>query len=115
MTEVVPKSGALYSVDDGEGFIRIAKILVMDGEGVHIRLYKNKFTSRPSDVEPASLDLGSIYDSDGFGMGQLPLSHAAFEAWTPIYLRDDVVREDELDGYREWQSARGGHFGPRAH
>lgn len=74
------RAGGLYSVDDGEGWYRIAKVLVVENDGVHVRLYKNKFKTRPTSVEFASLSLGSIHDKDGFGMGHLPLIHRAFEA-----------------------------------
>lgn len=34
------KVGGLYSVNDGEGNYRVAKILALDDSAVHIRLYK---------------------------------------------------------------------------
>jgi hypothetical protein len=105
------KIGALYSVNDGEGWYRIAKVLVVEKDGVHIRLYKNKFKSRPPGIEFASLSLGSIHDKDGFGMGHLPLTHRAFVAWQPVLISEGSVSEEELDGYREWQNAKAGFFG----
>ena len=43
--------GGLYSVDDGEGWFRIAKVLVVEGDAVHIRLYKNRFSQRPESIQ----------------------------------------------------------------
>jgi hypothetical protein len=105
------KTGGLYSVDDGEGWYRIAKVLVVEPEGVHIRLYKNKFKSRPPTVEPTSLSLGTVHDTDGFGMGHLPLTHRAFAAWQPVFVSTGLVTEEELEGYRMWQGGKGGFFG----
>ena len=106
------RAGALYSVTSEDGaYFQVVKVLAVDPVGVHIRLYKNRFTTRPATVNFGSLSLGSIRDADGFGMGHLPLTHRAFAAWTPIYIADHKVEADELAGYEEWQSAQGGYFG----
>ena len=106
-----PRVGGLYSVDDGEGSCRVAKILAVDDKGIHIRLYKNKWTERPDDVDEQELSLGTIHDEDGFGMGHLPLSRDAFRAWNPVFVKQSDFSEDELDGYRMWQEAEGQVFG----
>jgi hypothetical protein len=115
ITPDTPIAGALYSVDDGEGHYRVAKILAVDPDGVHIRLYKNKFNERPARVDIVSLDLGSIHDPDGFGMGHMPLSYASFSAWEPIFLMANGVDEEELEGYVYWKEAQGGYFGGPGH
>lgn len=111
----MPVPGALYSVDDGEGHFRVAKVLAVDDAGVHIRLYRNKFAKRPPHVDVTGLDLGSIHDPDGFGMGHMPLSYAAFSAWGPIFLVAGALGEEELEGYRYWQEENGGYFGGPEH
>ena len=105
------KVGGLYSVNDGEGSYRVAKILVLDDSAVHIRLYKNKYPSRPQSVDLSTLSLGSINDKDGFGMGHLPLSRKAFANWQPIFLFQSSVTEEELEGYKMWKQDHGGVFG----
>ena len=110
-----PVPGAIYSVDDGEGRFGVAKVLAVDDEGVHIRVYKNKFAKRPLHVDVTSLDLGSIHDPDGFGMGHMPLSYAAFSAWEPIFLMAGALADEELEGYRYWQEENGGYFGGSEH
>jgi hypothetical protein len=105
------KTGALYSVDDGEGRYVVAKVLGVENGGVHVRLYKNKFQVRPERVEFKSLSLGTIHDKDGFGMGHLPVTHGQFRAWRPVFISDSAVEEGELEGYREWQRGKGGFFG----
>ena len=111
----VPDAGALYSVDDSEGHFRVAKVLAVDTGGVHIRLYKNKFDGRPTHVDVSSLDLGSIHDPEGFGMGHMPLSYASFAAWEPIFLLANGIDEEELEGYNYWLEAHGGYFGRPEH
>lgn len=105
------KVGGLYSVDDGEGNYRVAKILALDDSAVHIRLYKNKYQSRPASVDASSLSLGTIHDKDGFGMGHLPLSRAAFANWQPAFLFQSAVTDEELEGYEMWKESQGGIFG----
>jgi hypothetical protein len=102
------KVGGLYSVNDSEGTYRIAKVLALDEDAVHVRLYKNKFPSRPQTVDPSTLSLGSIDDKDGFGMGHLPLSREGFANWQPVFISQTSVSEEELEGYRMWKEAGGG-------
>ena len=105
------RAGALYSVMGGKGYFQVAKVLMVDANGVHVRLYKNRFATRPETVSFETLVLGSIHDPDGCGMGHIPLTVEAFRAWQPMFLANSPVAEDELDGYREWESAGGGYFG----
>jgi hypothetical protein len=105
------RAGALYSVYGSKGYFQVAKVLATDATGVHVRLYRNRFTSRPSSVDFASLQLGSLHDKGGVGIGHMPLTHRSFTAWQPKYLAESAVTEDELEGYREWESAQGGYFG----
>jgi hypothetical protein len=107
------KVGGLYSVNDGEGSYRIAKILALDDSAVHIRLYKNKYRSRPATVDASLLSLGTIHDKDGFGMGHLPLSRAVFANWQPVFLFQSTVTDEELEGYEMWKEGQGGVFGGR--
>jgi hypothetical protein len=100
-------AGDLYSIESGDGAYSIVKILAVDDDIVHIRLYKNRFATRPEDVDTSELSLGSIQDEDGFGIGHLPISRSEFEAWDPQFLQSVGVTEEELEGYRLWQEAVG--------
>ena len=103
----VPRTGGLYSLVDEGGF-KVAKVLVVDDTATHVRVYKNRFASRPLAVVEAELSLGTIHDPDGFGMGHLPLSHAAFERLQPVFIQASTVTEAEREGYEEWRKAGGG-------
>jgi hypothetical protein len=106
-----PRPGSLCSVDDGEGSYRVAKILMVDEQGVHIRLYKNKWKERPKTIDASALTLGSIKDGNEFGMGHLPLTKKAFAAWKPVVISEQEVKKDELDGYELWKDGGGSYFG----
>lgn len=111
--EPAAQPGSLCTVDDGEGSFRVAKVLAIDNEGVHLRLYKNKWTQRPAQVDVDSLSLGSIHDKDGFGMGHLPLTKQAFAAWKPVVFATREIKADELEGYKMWKDGGGGYFGSK--
>lgn len=106
------KTGGVYSVAGSQGY-GIAKILVVDEGGVHIRLYKKALRERPASIDPASLCLGTIHDSDGFGVGHLPLTLQAFLTWQPVLQFVLPVAEDELEGYYEWRNGHGQYFDDR--
>jgi hypothetical protein len=105
-----PVSGGLYTVRDGQGFYRTAKVVALDGDGVHLRLYKNRWQSRPKTVDSSSLSLGTINDPDGFGIGHLVLSKEDFISWKPEFLSREGLTADELEGYRLWQQGRKDDF-----
>jgi hypothetical protein len=104
--------GGIYSIESGKGDIGIAKVLVLDGDTIHIRVYKNHFSSRPKTIDPIQLTLGTIHDKDGaFGIGHLPIRTAEFISWKPELIMKSEVDEKELDGYKEWKDAGGGVWG----
>ena len=96
--------GQLHSVRwHGDGSFNVAKILVVDERGLHVRVYAESFAVRPQAV-PAALEVGSPYDGEAFGVGHVPVTVAEFEGWQPTLLATEPVAEDELDGYRHWKA-----------
>lgn len=99
--------GGYYSVLDGECF-GIAKVLKLEPDKVHIRVYKQRFRSRPRSVDPGRLTLGTIHDTDGIGAGHVPLHLRTFMRWRPVFLTYTEVKPDELEGYNVWKDCNGG-------
>ena len=99
--------GAYYSIIDGETF-SVAKVLKLEPEIVHVRIYKQHFPQRPRSIDPAALTLGTIHDKDGFGIGHLPLRLATFMESDPIFLTHIDVKTEELEGYNPWKESAGG-------
>ena len=99
--------GAYYSIVDGETFC-IAKVLKLEQEIVHVRIYKQQFPQRPRSIDPAALTLGTIHDKDGFGMGHLPLRLPTFLSSEPMFLTHAEVTLQELEGYNLWKESAGG-------
>lgn len=110
-TRIAPSElfeGAYYSIIDGDDF-SIAKVLKLEPEIVHVRIYKEHFPQRPRSIDPGALTLGTIHDKDGFGMGHLPLRLATFMESEPMFLTHADVTPKELEGYTVWkESADGG-------
>ena len=104
-----PRPGDIYCVD-GENDYRMAKVLVVDSDAVHIRLYKNTFQERPSSVDPSTLSVGSLRDPDGFGMDHMPLSRSSFYRWHPRYMTHTSITDDELQAYKQWKKSNGSLF-----
>ena len=105
-----PRPGDLYSVDGEAKNYKIAKVLVVDSDAVHIRLYKNTFPERPSSVDPGTLSVGSVRDPDGFGMDHMPLSRSSFYRWHPRYMTHTSITDDELQAYQQWKKSNGSLF-----
>ncbi len=102
--------GGLYSILSAEGGFRVAKVLALDPGIVSIRIYKPSFATRPKTVGPSDLVVGTIHDTDGFGIGHMPVSNSTFVSWEPWFIARTEVLESELDGYRYWKEADGGVF-----
>ena len=102
--------GGLYSINNGDGQFGVAKLLAY-GDGIcHVRIYAQKFATRPATVDISSLSLGKIDDPGGAGLGHLPLREAGFRAWQPVLITKAKVTPDELDGYNMWKEGGGGAF-----
>lgn len=102
------KVGGHYSISWEEGSFRIVKVLAVDERCVHIRLYKNKYSSRPTTIDPTSLKLGGYDDPEGISMGHLPASLRTFIGMQPQFIAQTTVTEEELEGYNVWKKDGGG-------
>ncbi|MEI6221913.1 MAG: hypothetical protein WCP97_04035 [bacterium] len=105
------QEGGLYSIENKNGTFAIAKLLVLNDKAAHIRIYKNRFDTRPTIVDPATLELGTTAGSKDYGIGHLPFTRVSFFISDPHFIMQTKVTDEELDGYREWEKAKGGLFG----
>jgi len=105
--------GALCVIPGDDGSFSLAKVLVVEDQTVHVRIYANRWKNRPSiaEVERTKLSMGNINDKEaGFGIGHLPIQKSTFERWKPVVLKVAPVANDELEGYKMWKEGRGGVF-----
>lgn len=101
--------GGVYTTSDGDGF-GVVKILALDPDAVSIRIYRERFASRPVSLDSSALSLGSVDDPEGFGIGHLPLAPYDFAHWFPVQVATEPVTDEELEGYHYWKEAGGGAF-----
>jgi hypothetical protein len=107
-----PAAGQLVSVETDDGQYGVMKILAADRDGVHARLYVQRFPVRPSSGSLGDLSLAAFgpEHENPFSIGHMPLSYTSFAGWRPELIGHEAVREEELDGYRMWEEAEGGYF-----
>ena len=103
-------AGHVYSVESGDQF-GVVKVLAVEDDIIHVRLFREKFAERPVAVSTGALTLGRFDDPEGGGIGHLPLSRTVFRAWIPALAGQEPVEAAELEGYRFWKDDGGGTFG----
>jgi len=103
--------GDICVVESGDDGYKIAKILKVDTATIHIALYRNRYSQRPAEVDPAILSIGRIDEEGGFGIGHLPLSRGTFASWLTVRIQHSPVTDEELEGYRIWEESKGGTWG----
>jgi hypothetical protein len=105
--------GGLYSVSGGDGQFGVVKVLARDEGVVSVRIYSDQFADRPASASSASLSLGRVDDSKP-GIGHMPIDEREFARWFPVFIAQEAVGEDELEGYRYWKESGGGAFSGEA-
>ena len=105
-----PAAGDIYSIESGDQF-GVVKVLAVEDDIIHVRLFREKFADRPVAVSTGGLTLGRFDDPEGCGIGHLPLSRTVFRTWIPTPAGHEPVEEAELEGYRFWKDDGGGTFG----
>jgi hypothetical protein len=104
--------GGLYSTPNDDGTFSVIKVLKLDDQGVHVRVYSNRFREQPSSVDEGSLYMVGMKRNanEGLGLGHLPLSRSSFAGWHARFIKRVEVKPEELEGYKEWLDAKGGYF-----
>ena len=104
--------GGLCYFPNDNGSYSVLKILKLDDQGVHVRVYSNQFSSPPSKIDESTLFMGGVdhKPNETLGMGHAPLSKKSFEGWKATFFQQSTVKEEELEGYKMWAEAKGGYF-----
>src|SRR5262245_28489489 len=91
-----PEVGVVYSLSDGEGGFRAAKVLAVEGEIVFVNLYTERWPARPSldAAKKASTPSGLAY------------SVQSFAGMQPVRLEAGNVSPEELQAFEEWKQSK---------
>jgi hypothetical protein len=95
--------GGIYA--QKQRFLRwgVFKVLKLDPEVAHVRLYKNTFRLRPTAKIIPDLD---------WSVGHVPISRVNVESWAVQLLAQTPVTPDELQGYEIWREDGGAGYFP---
>lgn len=96
------RAGGLYSIEDGSGAYRAAKLLAFDSAVVHLRIYSNGWKARPDTISPMMLRLVPRA-GEMSGREHFPVARHIFRAWGPELIGFDSVDEEERRLVREWE------------
>ena len=104
--------GGLYYTQNENASYSVLKILKLDDQGVHVRLYSNQFSSPPTKVDESALYMAGVdhKPNETLGMGHVPLSKKSFAGWKATFFQQSTVKDEELEGYKMWLEAKGGYF-----
>jgi hypothetical protein len=106
-------AGDLYAIPAREEGFAVLKVLAVD-DGVHVRLYRQRYAHIPSatDVDELSLGVFTVGGNgpDAFSIGHLPLTRKAFAVSGPVRIGRRPILPEELDGYEIWLESLGGYF-----
>jgi hypothetical protein len=104
METAEPIEGGIYVTEDVTSEVpgyRLMKILKVEADAVHVRLYSDDFQTKPTG-EPTHMTVG---------IGHMPISREQFWRWEPEFIEVSSVSAEELEGYEIWRDADGGIFG----
>ncbi len=108
--EKIYKVGGLYSITAGDTEFNVAKVIAITKGMIHIRQYGNRFETRPESVDPSKLFLDDPNNPADFGLRHLPVDKETFEKMQPVFIKQENVSEEELEGFKAWKDAVGGFF-----
>lgn len=92
----LPQLGALYSLNDGEGGFRTAKIIAVEDQVIFTRYYGERWTSRPTLSEAQKADKAA----------PLAFSLETFAGMQPVQVATGSVSADELAAYESWKQSK---------
>ena len=98
------KLGGLYAEKGEDGKWRVSKVLALDDNVVHLRLYANTFDEQPTELDPIQLTLESADNPASQGVGHLPMAKHAF-LHDRVLVQITPVSDDELEEYRRYKAA----------
>ena len=104
--------GGLYSTKNENGNYSVLKILKLDPQGVHVRMYSNQFAEHPSKIDESELYMAGFNrkPNESLGMGHAPVGKRSFATWGVRFIKIVPVQKEELEGYEMWKEASGGYF-----
>lgn len=110
--EIAFSAGDIASVATGDGKYGVMKIIAVDAVGVHARLYAQRFANRPGSADIHDLSVVPFGSQQGhdLSLGHLPLTRRYFSLWQPLFIINQPLTDEDLQGYRKWLNSGDGYF-----
>ena len=105
-------AGDIVSVVTGADKFGVMKILAVDDNGVHARLYVQRFAERPllANINELTVAAFDPNNENILSLCHLPLTHDHFALWEPDVITSQPVTDDELGAYYKWLNTSGCYF-----
>lgn len=106
------KEGGLYAFKTDNGSYSVLKLLKVERDGVHVKVYSNQFDSPPTQVDESKLYLAGLNHKpdETLGVADVPLTGESFQNYKATYIQQGTVTPQELEGYNTWKKANGKYF-----
>ncbi|WP_369935357.1 hypothetical protein [Xanthomonas tesorieronis] len=103
------QEGGLYVTEQEHGRFVPLKILKLDAQGVHVRVYSNVYPQPPAHIDESTLYMAGMERPNDvpMGMGHLPISIASFSGWQARFV------QPSRSPRKSWTATRSGAM-PRA-
>jgi hypothetical protein len=103
--------GGLYSMNDGEGSFGVIKVIAIEEKGTHVRLYRNRWTDRPTTIDEATLTLAVNPSHIIYGAEHLALTRKGFYSLQPVFIKQGTVTPEEIQPYKIWTTSGANYIG----
>jgi len=98
------KAGDICTIDEGNNYFGVVKVLLVNADRVHVKMYINKFPFRPEKLDLTTLTMGNTEDEEGdLGNPHIPFDKPEFNAMKPEVEGNEFVTPEEMEAYREWK------------
>jgi hypothetical protein len=95
-----PTIGDLYSVANSDGSFGVIRVLATRERDFYIRIYGDRFTSRPRDLDLSQL---SLHPQGGGGFTHVPIVRRYFGNWEPHFIKNvGSPTGDDLTFSEQW-------------
>lgn len=94
--------GGLYSMHFDEKDYMVVKILALDDLGVHVRKFRETFSSRPAEISQLLVTEELMGEADG--IEYIPFSRGLFAILNAQYIQHSYVYPWEIDEYERWKA-----------
>ena len=96
------KTGDICTIDAGNGKYGIIKILSIEPERIHIKLFANRFIVRPEKIDIADLYMLSVDDEAANCAEHLPMDKGNFTKLDAQTVGSQSITREEANNYLTW-------------